>query len=104
MFGGSNVVVYVRCNIWSPETQDARLEIGSDDGVKVWLNGALVHTLDAIRGLSPGGDRVPVSLEQGWNMLTMKINQTGGAWGACARVRARDGSHLDGIRVSATQN
>jgi hypothetical protein len=104
VFGGNNVVVYVRCHIWSPEDQKARLELGSDDGVKVWLNGVLVHMLDLIRGVSAGEDRVPVSLKQGWNVLTMKVRQGGGSWGACARVRTPDGAHLEGIRTSASPN
>ena len=45
----SNCCVYARTAIWSEKEQPARLELGSDDGVKVWLNGRLVHSNPASR-------------------------------------------------------
>ena len=38
-----------KTNINSMREQKAQLEIGSDDGVKVWVNGKLVHANNAAR-------------------------------------------------------
>jgi type 1 glutamine amidotransferase/HEAT repeat protein len=104
VIGGDFRVVYIRTNVWAPDELKARMEVGSDDGNKVWLNNVLVHAKDANRSVTPGEDAFPVTLRQGWNSLMMKINQGGGEWGACARFRALDGSRLEGIRISLSPN
>lgn len=37
------VVAYARAEVEMPVAKKALPGIGSDDGVKIWLNGALVH-------------------------------------------------------------
>ena len=56
--GGDNVVGYVRSRIWSPAAQEARLEMGSDDGIKAWLDGVVVHANNTV-GASPSGRMLP---------------------------------------------
>jgi hypothetical protein len=102
-FGDDNVV-YIRTNVWSPADQDASLEMGTDYGVKAWVNGKLVHAANVVRRVAPGNDHVPVILQKGWNVLMIKLEQGDGAWRACARVRATDGGALEGIRISTKQN
>ncbi len=96
-------LVYLRTNIWSPAEQGGRLELGSDAGMKVWLNDSLVHTANVVRNVAPGADTVAVRLRNGWNVLTLKLEQGDGRWRACARVRNVEGEKLEGIRVSATR-
>ncbi len=100
---GEDNVIYLRTNVWSPVEQAARIEAGSDAGIKMWLNGKLVHSGSADRRVAPGDDRCPVRMQKGWNVLVVKLEQGDGPWRACARVRAPDGGRLDGIRVSTTQ-
>ena len=50
----SNRVAYARAQVWSPKNQKARLDVGSDDAVKVWLNGGLVHANLVNRGVTKG--------------------------------------------------
>jgi HEAT repeat protein len=97
--GGNNRAAYLRNKIRFDKSQKARLELGSDDGIKVWLNGQLVHANNATRGASAGQDKVEVALKQGWNRLLLKITQSGGEWAVCARLRKRDGSKLEGLMV-----
>lgn len=99
MLGGESRVAYLRAKVWSDKAQPARLELGSDDGVKAWLNGELVHGNNASRGVNPGDDRVAVNLKAGENVLLLKIIQGAGGWGACARVRGVAGEHLADVRV-----
>ena len=99
MLGGESRVAYLRATIWSDKAQPARLELGSDDGVKVWLNGTFVHGNNASRGVNPGDDRVAINFKAGENVLLLKIIQGAGGWGACARVRGAAGEHLADVRV-----
>jgi hypothetical protein len=100
-FGGENRVAYLRTILVSDRPRPIRLELGSDDGLKVWLNGDLVHANDVMRGLTPGQDVVEVSLKEGANTLLLKVNQGGGDWSACCRARAADGFRLEGVRVES---
>ncbi len=99
LIGGENKVVYLQTRIISDSVQPARLELGSDDGVKAWLNGKLVHANNASRPAELGQDAVDVTLKAGENTLLLKINQGGGNWAACARLRATDGSALEGVTI-----
>jgi len=97
--GGNNRAAYLRNKVWSDKSQKVRLELGSDDGIKVWLNGQLVHANNVIRPAEPAQDKVELTLKQGWNPLLLKITQSGGEWAACARLRRLDGSKLEGLKV-----
>jgi hypothetical protein len=100
---GTNCCVYLRAAVWSPKRQKARLEIGSDDGVKVWLNGTLVHEVDEPRSHKPLQDQVPVRLQAGWNAILLKVVQIGGGWGASCAVRQHDGTALQDLRLAPHQ-
>jgi hypothetical protein len=63
------------------------LEIFSDDGVKAWLNGKVVHSNNVARPIMPEPDRVNVTLAKGTNALMLKITQNNLPWGAVVRVR-----------------
>lgn len=95
--GGNDVVAYLRAEVESPKDQRAELLLGSDDGVKAWLNGELVHANDVMRGLEPEQDRVEVRLKEGRNVLLLKVNQGGGDWGACAKLVPWGGGELAGV-------
>ncbi|MFP4058420.1 MAG: HEAT repeat domain-containing protein [Candidatus Brocadiia bacterium] len=97
--GGDQQVGYLRTRVWSPKAQKARLELGSDDGVKAWLNGEPVHANNALRGLTPGQDVANVTLREGWNALMLKVTEASGAWQVCCRLRAPDGAPLEGLKV-----
>ena len=98
---GSTRCLYVRTQVWSEEPQDARLDIGSDDGIKVWLNATLVHENNVARGHDAFEDQAPVTLQAGWNLLLLKINQIGGGWMFSARLRTSEGNPLDGLKFRA---
>lgn len=100
-FRGNDRVAYIKTRVQSPKQQEVQLQIGSDDGVKVWLNGQLVHQNNTSRADTPGQDKVKVTLKEGWNDLLMKICNGGGDWGACARFRTLDGDKLEGLKTQA---
>jgi len=92
-------VVYLKTKVWSEIDQTVRLEMGSNDGIKAWMNNNLVHLHSVGRGVSPGDDVVEAQLKKGWNLLLLKIiNEGGGGWGACARLRRQDGGHISNLK------
>jgi hypothetical protein len=99
---GSNRCIYAGALVWSSRAQPARLQIGSDDGVRVWLNGALVHSNPPVRALRADEDIVNVELEGGWNTLLLKVAQGSGGWGFTCGIRDREGRPLDGLIFGPT--
>ncbi|MBT3376757.1 MAG: hypothetical protein HN742_14865 [Lentisphaerae bacterium] len=97
--GGANRVVYLRCEAVVPEATKVAMDIGSDDGVVVWLNGEVVHKNNVPRAFKWGEDRVETSLQKGSNILMLKIMQGGGGWEANARIRNLDGSVITELEL-----
>jgi len=84
------VVAYAWAQINMAEETHGVLGIGSDDSVKIWLNGKLVHKNLVTRGVIADNDRVPVTFKKGKNQLVLKILNTGGPWGfACRLLESR---------------
>src|ERR1019366_8130351 len=52
--GGNDCVVYLKTRVFAPTAQPGRFSVGSDDGIKFWVNGELIHANNAVRGLTPG--------------------------------------------------
>jgi putative membrane-bound dehydrogenase-like protein len=83
------VVIYFATNIESPEDQKAQLQVGSDDSVKLWLNGKLVHTNATSRALQYGEDTVEVQLKKGINVFLAKVENGSGPGGFMAAIAAK---------------
>lgn len=70
----------------SPREQEVTLQLGSDDGVIVWLNDKLVHLNGTTRSRKADQDAVTnLTLKAGWNRLLIKVENQGGTWGFLAR-------------------
>jgi HEAT repeat protein len=95
----SNCAAYARTRIWSDRRQAVRLEMGSDDGLKAWLNGEVIHENNVPRGVTLGEDVVTATFERGWNHLMLKIAQGAGGWGYACRLRQPSGLPLEDVRV-----
>ena len=98
---GNERVAYLKAGIVSEKPQEVLLEVGSDDGVKIWVNGQVVHANNAVRGCQEGQDKVKVKLNQGPNTLLFKVTQGGGEWSLIARVRSASGGEPEGLMISA---
>jgi len=85
-------IVYGLAYVHSPEARRSNILLGSDDGVRVWLNDALVHSTPAYRGVVADQDKVKVSLKKGWNKILVKVLQGAGGWGFCLRFADPDGT------------
>jgi hypothetical protein len=74
-------LVYGLVYVLSPDDRLATALVGSDDGVRVWVNDALVHTNPSYRAAEPDQDRFSVVLKKGWNKVLVKVLQGSGGWG-----------------------
>ena len=66
-------VIYGVVSLYSPRRQDTTMYIGSEHGVKVWLNGGLVHARLQVRHGEDYSDFFPVTLKQGRNVMLVAI-------------------------------
>lgn len=99
--GGEQEVAYARASVRSPAEQPVWLVVSSDDGVKVWLNGEIVHANNATRAITSPPDKVKVTLKAGWNQLLLKITQNNQGWGFGVRLTDLNGTPLSGLQVVA---
>jgi GH35 family endo-1,4-beta-xylanase len=63
-----------------------RLRIGSDDAVRVEVDGRAVHVNQARRAWRPDQDNVKVFLEKGWHRMLVRVVNFSGAWAVSVRV------------------
>ena len=64
----------------SPASRTAKMLIGSDDTLTVWLNGKTVYDYREHRSYGPGTDHVDVSLNKGINRIVIKCGNVNGEW------------------------
>ncbi len=96
LFGPSqNSSVYAYLRLESPTAQRAQLLVGSEDGVKVWNNGKLVHTNDVVRPLIQLDDVVTLDLQPGSNDVLVRVSMRKGLGGLYLHFR-----HLGGVQIS----
>ena len=81
----SNRVAYAYSTLTKSTAEDVLMTVGSDDAVRVWLNGEPVHTNIVGRGVSPDNDIIGVHLNQGVNTVLVKVVNAGGGWGFALR-------------------
>ena len=102
MFAGDNksYSTYVSRTISVSQMTVLPLAVGSDDGLKIWLNGEVKWSNDINRVLDTSPDVVHLTIQPGVNVLLMKIANSGGASGFSYRDellgRAVGVSVLDG--------
>jgi hypothetical protein len=74
------VCAYLYRTIVSPEAREIEITCGSDDSIRLWLNGQLLLDHAIPRALNPGDERLTLQLQPGLNHLLVKIVNVGGAW------------------------
>lgn len=80
------VISYALNYVYSPEDQEVKLFIGSDDGAKVFLNDEQVYRFLDVRISAPDQDVVTLKLKKGWNKLLLKIENNFGGYGFYCRI------------------
>jgi hypothetical protein len=87
LFGKSdNSVAYAFCEIEVPDIFGGILSLGSDDGVKVWVNGEQVHENHLARGVKRDDDIIIVHFTKGTNRILVKVDNDVGGFGFVMRI------------------
>lgn len=79
-------VAYALTYVWAPDERPVKIFVGSDDGVRIWLNDELIHHHLVKRGPIPDNDRTEDVLKKGWNKLLVKVEEGEGWWGFYLRI------------------
>ena len=83
----NHYTAYAFINIVSPDDQNnVRMGVGSDDAVKIWLNGKVVHRNNVNRGTSGLQDWFRVNLKAGNNLLLVKVCEDWENWGLFFKI------------------
>ncbi|MBI4582510.1 MAG: hypothetical protein HY717_00560 [Planctomycetes bacterium] len=90
LMGSDRSVTYFFAALQSPKDQEAEVHLGSDDGVKVWLNGNLAHANHVHRAASPDQDSFRVRLKAGRNELLVKVDNGDGPTGLYFTIEAEE--------------
>lgn len=72
---------YLFREIISPGAREISVSLGSDDGIKVWLNGDQILANDVARGVAADQESLTLKLKPGLNRLLLKVVNIGGACG-----------------------
>ena len=59
------------------EDTQVSVSLGTDDGVRVWLDRNQIHDVSRTRGLQPGQDQIKLSLTKGSHELLLRIANAG---------------------------
>lgn len=89
---------YAHTYVYAPADMTVNMLCGSDDGIKVWLNGELVWRNDVNRSCVPGEDRVQIDLKAGWNSLLIKVRQGMAHWQFCMQFADDSGRDISGLK------
>jgi len=104
MLPGEISATYLVREIHSPSARNMAITLGSDDGIRVWLNGVEVLSNDVPRAVALDQERLQLRLEEGRNELLLKIANYGGGYGFAFRVEDEDVGGLPLDVVHALQS
>jgi hypothetical protein len=75
------------------------IKCGSDDGIKIILNGKTIHDNNVWRGVTVDEDIVKSELRKGMNSLLVKVNNGTGGFGFCIRITTPANTTLENIKL-----
>ena len=64
------------------------MRVGSDDSIKVWVNGEIIHNNPINRGANDFQDTFKVNLVAGDNLLLVKVSERDGGWSMFVGIEA----------------
>jgi len=89
-----HIAGYAFRGIFSDSPRKIRILTGSDDALRIWLNGRLVKEVLALRGVRPDEDSTEVELQKGENRLLVEVDNWEGGWGLILRFEDESGKKL----------
>ena len=92
---------YALFTLESDIPENVTMHAGSDDAIKVWLNGEVVHNNPVDRGSSGFQEAFPVDLIAGDNLLMVKVSERSGGWSMFIGIETVGGVSGDGEQIQA---
>jgi hypothetical protein len=86
IIGKDSSSVYVKGTFTAPKAETLNLQVASDDAIRIWLNGKIIHSHKVNRGLTEGFDAVKADLKEGDNELIAKVVNGAGPDGLNIRI------------------
>ncbi|MEK7249269.1 MAG: alpha-L-rhamnosidase N-terminal domain-containing protein, partial [Bacteroidota bacterium] len=94
-------VAYLATLVWCPAEMDAEIHAGSQEAIRLWLNGQLVISHLVTRDPAPDQEIVPIHLNEGWNTVLAKVVQGEGQSHFYFRI---EGTGSDRLIYSPSKN
>jgi HEAT repeat protein len=86
--------VYAFTEVTVAEGGPAQVRTGSDDGLRIWVNGVQVLANNIDRGADLDQDIADVTLTPGLNRILLQCTQNGGGWAFLMRLTGPSGAPL----------
>jgi len=90
----SRILAYAVREVHAETARTVKILCGSDDTIRIWLNGKPIHSNWILRGADPDQDETRAGLEAGRNVLTVEVGQGRGNWGLYFRFEDLSGRKL----------
>ena len=75
------------------------LYTGSDDALRLWLNGKLIHQVLKLRPVDYDSEFCKAEIKAGENTLVAEVSNAAVGWGFCIRLEDDKGNELEVTRV-----
>lgn len=89
-----NVAGYAARDFVLEQPARLRLRTGSDDALRVWIDGKPVLEIEKLRSAQVDEDTATFDLEVGTHTLLVEVSQAGGGWGLYLRLEDEQGARL----------
>ncbi len=90
----SHGVAYLATYVWSPGDFHGEIHAGSQEAIRLWVNGNLLVSNCVTRDPAPDQEQCPVHLRAGWNSVLAKIVQGEGQSHFYFRIEGEDPGKL----------
>ena len=90
----TSVAGYALRTIRLDQPRRIKIHTGSDDALRLWLNGTCIADVLRLRQARPDSECTLADLQPGENRILVEVSQAGGAWGLYLRVEDVDGGSL----------
>jgi uncharacterized protein (DUF362 family) len=95
-----NCVAYAYAEFHAPQDEPAEIWLGSDEGLRVWLNGEIAYDHQGARRHRLPNDRVRIALKMGWNTVLVRAEQSRGRYDFSLNMcEVMEDPRYDGNRV-----
>jgi uncharacterized protein (DUF362 family) len=111
--GSEQVVSYAFCYFKAPKNQEAELWIGSDEALKIYINGKVAYRYDGTRTFPDDeftSEKVKIKIKSGENTLLVKSLQKYGRYDFCLNIcepeedEDYDGNRVYGLKFKTTSD